>query len=37
MTVAKKSSALLLIPVIYSPKGSFDALFLSNFATKDIH
>jgi HAE1 family hydrophobic/amphiphilic exporter-1 len=36
VTVAKKSSALLLIPVIYSPKGSFDALFLSNFATKDV-
>ena len=36
VTVAKKSSALLLIPVIYSPKESFDALFLSNFATRDV-
>ncbi len=36
VTVAKKSSALLLVPVIYSPKGTFDSLFLSNFATKDV-
>jgi HAE1 family hydrophobic/amphiphilic exporter-1 len=36
VTVAKKSSALLQIPVLYSPKGTFDALFLSNFATKDV-
>ena len=33
VTVKKKSSALLQVVVLHSPKGSKDSLFLSNFAT----
>jgi hydrophobic/amphiphilic exporter-1 (mainly G- bacteria), HAE1 family len=36
VTVAKKSSALLQIPVLYSPKGTYDPLFLSNYATINV-
>ena len=33
VTVKKQSSALLQVVAVFSPKGSRDALFLSNFAT----
>jgi hydrophobe/amphiphile efflux-1 (HAE1) family protein len=33
VTTAKQSSALLQVVAVYSPKGTRDALFLSNFAT----
>ena len=33
VTVAKASSALLQVAVLYSPKQTFDGLFLSNYAT----
>ncbi len=33
VTTKKQSSALLQVVAVYSPKGSRDALFLSNFAT----
>ena len=33
ITVKKQSSSLLQVVAVYSPKGSRDALFLSNFAT----
>ncbi len=33
VTVKKQSSSLLQVIAVYSPKGSRDALFLSNFAT----
>ena len=33
VTVAKASSALLQVPAVYSPKGTFDGLFLSNYVT----
>ncbi len=36
VTVAKRSSALLQIPVLYSPNGTHDTLFLSNYATLNI-
>jgi HAE1 family hydrophobic/amphiphilic exporter-1 len=36
LTVKKKSSALLQVIDIYSPKGTYDALFLSNYATINI-
>ncbi len=34
--VKKQSSALLQVVAVYSPKGSRDALFLSNFATINV-
>ncbi len=36
VTVAKASSALLQVAVLYSPKQTFDALFLSNYATINV-
>jgi hydrophobe/amphiphile efflux-1 (HAE1) family protein len=36
LTIKKKSSALLQIISLYSPNDSFDALFLSNYATINI-
>jgi HAE1 family hydrophobic/amphiphilic exporter-1 len=36
LTVKKRSSALLQVIDIYSPKGTYDALFLSNYATINI-
>jgi hydrophobe/amphiphile efflux-1 (HAE1) family protein len=36
ITVKKKSSALLGVIAIYSPKGSYDALYISNYVTINI-
>ncbi len=36
LSVKKKSSSLLLVMALYSPKGSYDALYLSNYATINI-
>ncbi len=36
LTVKKKSTAMLQVVALYSPKGSYDALFLSNYATINI-
>ena len=36
VTVKKKSAALLQVAAFYSPKGSRDALFLSNYATINV-
>ncbi|MGH6959276.1 MAG: efflux RND transporter permease subunit, partial [Dongiaceae bacterium] len=36
LTVKKKSSALLQVINLYSPNGTYDALFLSNYATINI-
>ena len=36
LTIRKRSAALLQVIQIYSPKGSYDALFLSNYATINI-
>jgi HAE1 family hydrophobic/amphiphilic exporter-1 len=36
LTVTKRSSALLQVINIYSPKGTYDALFLSNYATINL-
>ena len=36
VTVAKKSSALLQVAVLHSPKGTYDSLFLSNYATINL-
>jgi HAE1 family hydrophobic/amphiphilic exporter-1 len=36
LTVKKKSSSLLQVMALYSPKGSYDALYLSNYATINI-
>jgi len=36
VTVKKQSSSLLQVVALYSPKGTRDALFLSNFATINI-
>src|SRR3954453_19374428 len=36
LTVKKKSSALLGVIAVYSPKGTYDELFVSNYATINI-
>ncbi|MEQ9608734.1 MAG: efflux RND transporter permease subunit, partial [Kiloniellaceae bacterium] len=36
LSIKKKSSALLLVIGLSSPKGSYDALFLSNYATINV-
>ena len=36
LTVKKKSTAMLQVVALYSPKGSYDALFLSNYATINV-
>ncbi|MCG6896004.1 MAG: multidrug efflux RND transporter permease subunit [Thiocapsa sp.] len=36
LTVKKKSTAMLQVVTLYSPKGSYDALFLSNYATINV-
>jgi HAE1 family hydrophobic/amphiphilic exporter-1 len=36
LTVKKKSTAMLQVVALYSPKGSYDALFLSNYATINL-
>src|SRR4051794_10669677 len=36
ITVKKKSSALLGVIAVYSPKGSYDPLFLSNYVTINL-
>jgi HAE1 family hydrophobic/amphiphilic exporter-1 len=36
LTIKKKSSALLLVISLSSPEGTYDALFLSNYATINI-
>jgi HAE1 family hydrophobic/amphiphilic exporter-1 len=36
VTVAKKSSALLQVATVYSPKQTYDGLFLSNYVTINI-
>src|SRR5258707_2621480 len=36
VVVKKKSSALLGVIAVYSPKGTRDALFLSNYATINL-
>ena len=36
LTTKKKSSALLQVIQLYSPKGTYDALFLNNYATINI-
>jgi HAE1 family hydrophobic/amphiphilic exporter-1 len=36
LTVKKKSTAMLQVVALYSPKGAYDALFLSNYATINL-
>jgi HAE1 family hydrophobic/amphiphilic exporter-1 len=36
LTIRKKSAALLQVLEIYSPKGSYDSLYLSNYATINV-
>jgi HAE1 family hydrophobic/amphiphilic exporter-1 len=36
LTIRKKSAALLQVLEIYSPKGTYDSLFLSNYATINV-
>ena len=36
LSIRKKSAALLQVLTVYSPKGSYDQLFLSNYATINI-
>ncbi len=36
LTVKKKSNAMLQVVALYSPKASYDALFLSNYATINV-
>ncbi|EXJ14349.1 efflux RND transporter permease subunit [Imhoffiella purpurea] len=36
ITVKKKSTAMLQVVALYSPKGTYDALFLSNYATINV-
>ncbi len=36
LSIRKKSAALLQVLTLYSPKGSYDPLFLSNYATINI-
>jgi HAE1 family hydrophobic/amphiphilic exporter-1 len=36
LSVKKKSTAMLQVVSLYSPKGSYDALFLSNYATINV-
>jgi hydrophobic/amphiphilic exporter-1 (mainly G- bacteria), HAE1 family len=36
VTVKKKSSAMLQVVALYSPKGAYDALFLSNYANINL-
>ncbi len=36
LTVKKKSSSLLQVMALYSPKGTYDALYLSNYATINL-
>ena len=36
LTIRKKSAALLQVIQVYSPKGSYDSLYLSNYATINI-
>ncbi len=36
LTVKKKSTAMLQVVALYSPKGAYDALFLSNYATINV-
>ncbi len=36
VTVTKKSTALLQVVALHSPKGSYDSLFLSNYATINV-
>jgi hydrophobic/amphiphilic exporter-1 (mainly G- bacteria), HAE1 family len=36
LTVQKQSSAMLQVVALYSPNGSYDALFLSNYATINV-
>ena len=36
LTIRKKSSALLQVINIYSPKNTFDAVYLSNYATINV-
>ena len=36
LTIRKKSAALLQVVTVYSPKHSFDSLYLSNYATINI-
>jgi HAE1 family hydrophobic/amphiphilic exporter-1 len=36
LTIRKKSAALLQVIELYSPKGSYDALYLSNYATINV-
>ena len=36
LTIRKKSAALLQVLEIYSPKGTYDSLYLSNYATINV-
>jgi multidrug efflux pump subunit AcrB len=36
LSIRKKSAALLQVLLLYSPKGSYDQLFLSNYATINV-
>src|SRR5258708_32002791 len=36
LTIRKKSAALLQVIELYSPKGSYDSLYLSNYATINV-
>ena len=36
LTVRKKSSALLQVITLYSPKNTYDAIYLSNYATINV-
>jgi HAE1 family hydrophobic/amphiphilic exporter-1 len=36
LTVKKKSTAMLQVVALYSPEGTYDALFLSNYATINV-
>ncbi len=36
LSVKKKSTAMLQVVALYSPKGTYDALFLSNYATINV-
>src|SRR6202035_5746876 len=36
LSIRKKSAALLQVLLLYSPKGSYDQLYLSNYATINI-
>ena len=36
LSIRKKSAALLQVLLLYSPKGTYDQLYLSNYATINV-